>query len=176
MQIEIISGGQTGVDRAALDAARACGFPHGGWCPRGRRAEDGRIPDHYRLRETRQASYAARTRQNVLDADATLVLHSGVISGGTQYTVEVAQQLQKPLMIVDLRSPPPLSTIIAWILSTKTKRLNVAGPRESTEPGIYRTALQFMRELLSELANTCGSQSRLESDGLRDSPSSVLRE
>mgnify|MGYP006174065873 CR=1 FL=1 len=91
----IISGGQTGVDRAALDAAMAAQYPVGGWCPQGRRAEDGPIPRDYPLRETPSAEYAQRTLWNVRDSDATLVLTPGPITGGTRWTVVKAQELQR---------------------------------------------------------------------------------
>lgn len=102
----VISGGQTGVDRAALDVARERGLALGGWCPRGRRAEDGRIPDTYPLTETRTADYRERTRRNVLAADATLVLTRGAPSGGTAYTLAVARRAGKPALVADLDAPP----------------------------------------------------------------------
>src|SRR5512134_3746342 len=103
MKIErVVSGGQTGVDRAALDAALALGLPCGGWCPRGRRAEDGAIPLHYPLRETPTARYPQRTEWNVRDSDGTLILTRGRPRGGTAYTISVARRLGRPLLVVDL--------------------------------------------------------------------------
>ena len=111
--MKIISGGQTGVDRGALDAAMELGIPHGGWCPRGRTAEDGRIPDRYQLRETDSPDYSFRTEQNVLDSDATLILYRGRIAGGTELTLRLARQHGRPHLVVDLdaavgagRGPP----------------------------------------------------------------------
>lgn len=91
----IISGGQTGADRAALDAALACGLPIGGWCPRGRRAEDGQIPARYPLVETPSRDYRQRTRWNVRDSDFTLVFVIGSLGGGSKFTTEVAERMGK---------------------------------------------------------------------------------
>src|SRR3954465_11888189 len=97
--ISIISGGQTGADRAALDFAIAHGLPHGGWCPRGRRAEDGAIPPQYLLEETTQTHYAQRTRRNIRESDATLIFSiRPVVKGGTRLTMELARHLEKPVL------------------------------------------------------------------------------
>ncbi len=104
--IEIVSGGQTGVDRAALDAAMFLGWKHGGWCPRFRMAEDGRIAKRYQLRETESTDYAVRTERNVELGDGTLILHGGVISGGTRLTIGLSKRKRRPLLIVDLSDPP----------------------------------------------------------------------
>lgn len=101
----IRSGGQTGVDRAALDWAIARGIPHAGWCPRGRLANDGPLPSRYQLQETPSASWSQRTRLNVRDADATLILHAGPLQGGTRLTLRLAQQMGKPVHLVDLLTP-----------------------------------------------------------------------
>src|SRR4030042_6079458 len=97
--MKILSGGQTGADRSALDVAIALGISHGGWCPRGRLAEDGRIPDRYQLRETDYREYAVRTEQNVVDSDATLILCSGVLSGGTELTLRLAERHHGPHLV-----------------------------------------------------------------------------
>ena len=99
---KVVSGGQTGVDRAALDVAIYLDIPHGGWCPRGRRAEDGRIPETYQLRETSSRDYASRTEQNILDSDATLILYAKKLSGGSGLTLRLAQQHRRPVLCVDL--------------------------------------------------------------------------
>lgn len=98
----LVSGGQTGVDRAALDAAIELDIQHGGWCPRGRRAEDGRISDHYQLDETKSANYAERTEQNVIDSDATLILYRKPLSGGTKLTKRLAEKHLRDVLLVDL--------------------------------------------------------------------------
>lgn len=104
--VRIISGGQTGVDRAALDVAMARGLACGGWVPRGRRAEDGRLPLRYPMRESRRNSYGERTRLNVRDADGTLILTRGQPIGGTALTAALAQRLGKPYLLVDLENAP----------------------------------------------------------------------
>ena len=149
--VKIVSGGQTGVDRAALDVALDLGFACGGWCLRGRIAEDGVIASAYPLRETETADYAERTRLNVRDSGATLVLARGRPSGGTALTLDFARRLGRPSLVVDLGSAdggePARAT--AWIEAEGVATLNVAGPRESTAPGIYREASNFLRELLA---------------------------
>ena len=147
---KIVSGGQTGVDRAALDAALALGIPCGGWCPRGRRAEDGILPARYPLRETPLDDYAQRTTWNVRDSDGTLILTRGPTTGGTAQTVDDAVQLHKPYLVVDLAESPDAAAVRDWLAQHRIRALNVAGPRESKSPGIYRDASQFLRALLSE--------------------------
>lgn len=149
--LKIISGGQSGVDRAALDAAISLGFSCGGSCPRGRLAEDGPIPKSYPLKELRSPSYAARTRINVEDSDATLVLCDSEPSGGTALTIDLAMNCAKPLLVVDLNTKRALriDDLVAWLVSNDVKILNVAGPRESGSPGIYEKSLAFMTGLLN---------------------------
>ncbi len=147
---KIVSGGQTGVDRAALDAALELGLPCGGWCPRDRLAEDGPIPDRYPLEETDGADYAERTRLNVRDSDATLVLVRGRPGGGTALTIAIAGELGRPCKIVDLAAgEDEVDEVRAWIGSEHIAVLNLAGPRESTAPGIHRRAAAFLKALLS---------------------------
>lgn len=145
----IISGGQTGVDRAALDAAMAHGVACGGWVPRGRRAEDGRLPPRYPLRETRSSAYAERTRLNVRDADATLILTRGHSSGGTALTIEFACQLRRPHLVVDLAADTDPAAARTWLAALQVRVLNVAGPRESGCPGIFEEARAFLDAMLS---------------------------
>ena len=151
--MKIVSGGQTGVDRAALDAALELGMAVGGWCPLGRLAEDGRIPEHYPLSETPTEEYAVRTEWNVRDSDATLVLARGGLSGGTAYTVECADRLGRPCLVVNLDDDPDPDEV-RRALSDAIAVLNVAGPRESTSPGIYLVARRFLRELLAPRERT----------------------
>jgi hypothetical protein len=146
---KIVSGGQTGVDRAALDAALDLGLPCGGWCPRGRRAEDGPIPDRYLLAETPTDEYPQRTEWNVRDSDGTLILTRGAPDRGTALTARLAARLRKPCLEVDLNDPPSPAAVRAWAQAHEVWVLNVAGPRESHAPGIHGQAVQFLREVLS---------------------------
>lgn len=146
---QIVSGGQTGVDRAGLDVALDLGLPCGGWCPKGRKAEDGTLPARYPLQETPSEDYAQRTTWNVRDSDGTLALIRGELTGGTAQTVEDAARLKKPCLIIDLAEPHRVSTVLAWATAHRVRTLNIAGPRESRSPGIYQDAAQFLHELLS---------------------------
>ncbi len=146
---KIVSGGQTGVDRAALDIAIRIGLAHGGYCPRGRRAEDGRIDDRYHLKETEAEDYAVRTEMNVLDSDGTLVLTSGLREGGTQRTIELCGTHGKPVRIFDLGVAIRIEEFDQWVLSNNVQVLNVAGPRESERQGIYDAASGALSQLLT---------------------------
>jgi hypothetical protein len=149
--VRIVSGGQTGVDRAALDAGLDAGVPCGGWCPRGRRAEDGAIPDRYGLTETASRAYRVRTRLNVRDSDGTLVLAMGPVDGGTGYTVRCAEALGRPLLVIDLAAcadpDRAAATIAAWAAENRIAVLNVAGPRESSRPGVGAAARRVLDRL-----------------------------
>lgn len=142
---KIVSGGQTGVDRAALDVARSSGIPHGGWCPRGRIAEDGPISSDYLLTETLSADYAVRTRKNVADSDGTLIVYLSPLEGGTALTYRKAVELSKTVFLLDLDSPPHPKAVEKWLAENKIETLNVAGPRESQRPGIYEKTVQLLR-------------------------------
>ena len=142
----ILSGGQTGVDRAALDAAIELGIPHGGWCPRNRLAEDGRIPQKYRLKETLSPEYAVRTRLNVRDTDGTLILYREPLEGGTALTWQFAVELEKPVLLVELGFPPVFEAFHLWLSENSIRTLNIAGPRESQRPGIYHEAKSLVVE------------------------------
>jgi len=144
----IVSGGQTGVDRAALDAAMEAGIPVGGWCPAGRLAEDGPIPVRYPLDEDDSSDYASRTERNVADSDATLVLNLGELAGGTALTVEFARRYRRPLLVVQLDVSGDPAPVVSWLRDNDIRVLNVAGPRESKRPGVYQTVLGFMRRML----------------------------
>ena len=145
----VVSGGQTGVDRAALDVALAAGLACGGWCPRGRRAEDGPIPSRYPLRETPGAAYPERTARNVRESDATLVLTLGKPRGGTALTVGLAREAGRPLLVVDLRTGlPGTAEVRAWLERAAVRTLNIAGPRETEHPGIHALASRFLRVAL----------------------------
>ncbi len=146
---KIVSGAQTGVDRAALDVALALGYPCGGWVPKGRRAEDGRVPRSYPMRETGGRGYPERTLLNVRDSDATLIMTCGQPTGGTALTLEYALNLERPNMVVDLLGSTTPEQVKEWIEENEVVILNVAGPRESTSPGIYQQASDFMKAVLS---------------------------
>lgn len=154
----VISGGQTGVDRAALDIALALGIDCGGWCPRGRRAEDGPIPMHYPLLETTTTDYAERTQRNVRESDATLILAHGPLTDGTALTKELADALDRDCLIVDLGWPFDPQMVRQWIADQRVVTLNIAGPRESERPGIYEQARSALGALFAR------------SDGLLTSP------
>lgn len=148
---KIISGGQTGVDRGALDAALDAGFACGGWCPRGRRAEDGAIDARYPLTEMASADYPARTRQNVVESDATLILFFGDLSGGTRETWRIAQALGKPVLTLDLSAKSTDDAAVevaAFVAINGVETLNVAGPRESSRPGSAKHARELVAALL----------------------------
>jgi hypothetical protein len=151
-QLIIISGGQTGVDRGALDAALELGTACGGWCPEERRADDGRIPDRYPLLELTDGGYSERTRKNVHDSDGTLILHLGPLSGGTQLTLDTCRDLGKPVLRLDAAGVSPeegAALARAFIATHGIRRLNVAGPRESHWPGAHACSHAVIRALLS---------------------------
>jgi putative molybdenum carrier protein len=151
---KVISGGQTGVDRAALDVALSLGIPCGGWCPRGRRAEDGTIPARYPLAETPDRGYPQRTEWNVRESDGTLLIHAGPRRGGTALTLKLAAREAKPVLCVDLADDPDGGAVLGWIAKTGIRVLNVAGPRESESPGIGERAARFLRAALDPPAPT----------------------
>jgi hypothetical protein len=155
--IALRSGGQTGVDRGALDAALALsakqGLVVGGWCPRGRRAEDGVIDARYPLTETPSADPAQRTEWNVRDADATLILSRCPLAGGTALTAALADRLGKPLLCIDPSAPDALTRVDEWLRANSVRELNVAGPRESQAPGIAAETRALISRLLTPAAN-----------------------
>jgi hypothetical protein len=146
----LVSGGQTGVDRAALDVALTLGLPCGGWCPRGRRAEDGPLAERYPLCETPSADYTQRTEWNVRDSDGTLVLTWAPPDGGTALTLELAERLGRARLAVDPRDLSRLAAVREWVGRHRVRTLNVAGPRESRAPGAYDAALRFLGLLLEK--------------------------
>lgn len=151
-KISIISGGQTGVDRAALDAALESGTQAGGWCPEGRKAEDGRISDSYPLRELPRGDYLQRTEKNVADSDATLIIFFSTLQGGTERTLHFCRELAKPHLLVDgsITSAADGAALVKdFLVAEKISRLNVAGPRASGEPSAYSYTLALMRILLT---------------------------
>jgi hypothetical protein len=145
---KIISGGQTGVNRAALDVAIELGLPCGGWCPKGRRAEDGPIDPKYPLKETKSQEYQVRTEANVIGSDGTLILTIGKLTEGTAYTAQMALKYRKPHLIVDLKKKINPKVVLDWAETHKIHALNVSGPRESKKAGIYEKAKQFLQTIL----------------------------
>lgn len=152
MTQKIVSGGQTGADRAALDVAIALGIATGGWVPRGRRAEDGAIPEKYTgLVETESARYEQRTGLNVRDSDATLVFTAGPPAGGTALTIGRARALGRPCLVVDVEQLAPgdaASQIRQWLAEHAPAVLNVAGPRQSSTPQIGAAVSKILKRAL----------------------------
>lgn len=155
---KIVSGGQTGVDRAALDVALAHGLRVGGWCPQGRRAEDGAIPDRYPLKETPSEAYEQRTAWNVRDSDGTLVITNGTLEGGTRLTMQEAKRRGRAVLHVRATDPVPIQMIRAWGEDGDVRVLNVAGPRASEEEGIYEEARRILEALLTQLEPDTGDE------------------
>jgi predicted Rossmann-fold nucleotide-binding protein len=145
--LKVISGGQTGVDRAGLDAAVRVRIPTGGFTPKGRKAEDGKVPEKYNLIELHSHSYEIRTERNVLESDGTLILAKGELTGGTLLTENYAKKHHKPFFILELNNPD-IDAVRMWGISNKIETVNVAGPRESQFPeGIYANALKILNVL-----------------------------
>ena len=148
-----MSGAQTGVDRAALDVALELGIPCGGWVPKGRIDESGRIPERYpNLRETESVDFSERTAANVRDSDGTLIISRGPLTGGSLYTLKVADGLGRPWLHVDidaLDAGDSVAVALAWLDRNHIKVLNVAGPRASKDPGIHELATTLLRAILA---------------------------
>jgi hypothetical protein len=175
--VRIISGGQTGVDRAALDVALKHGIDCGGWCSAGRLDEFGRIPDRYPVKELEQGNKekrspdrpggletaapwqkhgisAERTLANVRDSDGTIIIYSDRLRGGTEYTIECSKQLQRPYQMIDASKIPPEKTaelIAEFVRKHKINILNVAGPRQSEWPEGYEYAFRALETFLTNL-------------------------
>jgi hypothetical protein len=170
MELKIISGGQTGVDRGALDAALKAGIEHGGHCPKGRKAEDGAIPALYQLEETWTDKYPPRTAMNIRDADGTLILVHGRSgfhrSRGTKLTLEMCRKQKKPYLLANPAKLDQVEAVIIWLEELERKQqgvpgwleelaeedrplvINVAGPRESMAPGIHDETVKFLGRVL----------------------------
>ena len=143
----IVSGGQTGADRAALDWAKNHHIPHGGWLPPGRLAEDGVIDSSYQMSEMASGSYRQRTKKNVEDSDGTLILNLGLFDGGSLATKRFAERMGRPHLVLQLDKltrEESKKCLIAWLEQFPVQILNVAGPRESKRPGIYSATLVLL--------------------------------
>ena len=160
MLTKIVSGGQTGADRAALDWAFVHGVDHGGWCPDSRLAEDGQIPERYNLTELAGAGYRARTKANVRDSDATLIISlEPVLTGGSRLTAAFAQTLGKPCLHVHPTADWQ-SALLKWFASNLIATLNVAGPRVSNAPAIG----DFVVKVMDALIGGCEPSSKAHDD------------
>ncbi len=146
--ITIISGGQSGVDRAALDFAMTRGLPCMGWCPKGRAAEDGPIDSKYPLKESIASDPAIRTRSNVAMADGMLLAYPDKYDEGTLIALRYCKDLKKPVYIVNWQFPPDPAEFAGWLSVNRIRNLNVAGPRESNAPGVYAFALSSLEALM----------------------------
>jgi hypothetical protein len=150
---KIISGGQTGADRAALDFAIAQNIPYGGWVPKGRKTEDGTLPEKYRLQEMPTPEYSKRTEKNVLDSDGTVIVSHGFLTGGSALTREFAIQHQKPWIHIDLMKlslKDASKALIVWLKENNIQVLNVAGPKAGKDPRIYEATLNLLKNVLSK--------------------------
>ena len=153
--LKIISGGQTGVDRGALAAALEAGAPCGGWCPQGRRSEQGPIPPVYPVVELAGAGYRERTLQNVLDSDGTAIIHDGALEGGTRLTWVLCEQHGRASALVDtsaLSRDQAIDALVAFVTGNGLGVLNVAGPRASKWPEAFGCARALVAGLLERLA------------------------
>ena len=149
----IVSGGQTGADRAALDWAIEHAIPHGGWCPGGRKAEDGPISARYNLTETLSRSYPQRTEWNVCDSDGTVVFSiASALSGGSKKTVVFARKHGKPVIHISRQTEQPAETLLRFVRSNNIHILNVAGPRRSKEPDVGEFVKRVLDSALGDYA------------------------
>ena len=149
---KIISGGQTGADRAALDFAISCNIPYGGWLPRGRKAEDGALDLKYRLREMPTTDYAKRTEQNVLEADGTVIVSHGFPVAGSALTLEFTRRHRRPCLHIDLNEMSPEKAaegLVSWLGGNVIRVLNVAGPRAGRDPIIYPAVMNLLQESIA---------------------------
>jgi len=153
---KIVSGAQTGADRAALDVAAELGLAAGGWVPRGRRAEDGTVPQHYEgLVEAESESYEDRTELNVRDSDATVIFSFGPPTGGSALTVRLAHSSGRPFLVLDLEgstTDEAVASLRTWLAEVRPRVLNVAGPRLSREPRIAAATARILRRVIRPAA------------------------
>lgn len=150
-RLRVVTGGQAGVDRAALDVAKEMGLPVGGWCPKGRLAEDGPIATRYPLQECGSPLPKVRTELNVIDSDGTLVLNLGKPKDGTPLTVTLAKKHKRPVLVIELDDESiDVAAFRRWIADNKIKTLNIGGPRETHRAGyVYKRASEVLKLLLT---------------------------
>ena len=156
--LKIISGGQTGVDRAALEVALRHGTECGGWCPAGRLDEFGKIPDHYPVQELQYGSFAERTLQNVKDSDATVVIYLAELRGGTEQSVRFCVELERPYQSIDastIATEDAAKLIMDFVRKNKIDILNIAGPRQSEWPEGY----DYISRVLEIFLTICSHRS-----------------
>jgi Circularly permutated YpsA SLOG family len=155
--VKIISGGQTGVDRAALDIALKHGIDSGGWCPTGRLDEFGRIPDRYPVKELQAGGFTERTLRNVKDSDGTVIIYPGKLSGGTEQTVRFCVEQRRPHLPIDASKRPveqAARSIADFVRENKIQTFNVAGPRQSEWPDGYDYAFRTLGMFLNSITST----------------------
>jgi len=163
--VKIISGGQTGVDRAALDAAPRHGIESGGWCPTGRLDESGRIPDRYPVKELENGGSTKRTLQNVKDSDGTIIIYPGKLSGGTEQTLHFCVEQRRPHELIDasnISTEKAAQLIADLVCENNIEILNVAGPRQSEWPEGYGYAAQVLDIFLNSIMSKNTSRSRTQ--------------
>ena len=152
--LQVISGGQTGADRAGIDAAIDLGIPYGGSIPAGRKTEDGTLPERYdKIIELKSKSYPVRTEKNVVDADATLIFTYNKMGAGSALTVKMAEKHHKPYLHINLemkQDSEAVKIITKWLDKTKPQVLNIAGSRESTSCGIYNRVFNILKDVLRD--------------------------
>jgi hypothetical protein len=151
--VKIISGGQTGADRGGLDAAIELGIPHGGWCPYGRRADDGQVPFVYQLRELTTSDYPARTRTNIEESDGTVVFVLGQVTPGSRFTLALCKEMEKPHIVLRLNEGAEFlaNRLRYWIARYSIHVMNVAGSREKFSPGIQRDVRNILKIALDNI-------------------------
>jgi hypothetical protein len=155
--LKVVSGGQAGADRGALEAALELGTPYGGWVPKGRRAEDGKVPACFsQLQEHASEDYQHRTYANVRDSDATVIIAKTPLSGGSKLTLRLCREQERPLKVLDAKSvmenqDSATRVLIAWVRRDQIKVLNVAGSRESGCPGLQAAVKRVVQSVLAQL-------------------------
>ena len=180
---KIISGGQTGADQAALDAAIKLGIPHGGWIPKGRLTENGPLPKKYDLTEMPVTSYALRTEQNEIDSNGTLIISHGKLTEGSDYTRKMALKHHRPWLHINLNKTPAFKAanlIRSWITENTIEILNVAGPRKSKDHSIYQDVSKLIETIyyLELIKNRSPESEQLQSNDGRasDKPPQTVQE